>query len=253
MCRRICAIREGGGQIDIPRGLTVSRACELRHFAAVTKRATLRGMKRMVLGLAVSLLLCACGKEGSGRAATDSRSVAAFQNVEVDGAVNLEVTLGAASHAVEVHGDDNLLSLVETNVVGDRLVIRTRERVDPEVGLTARVSAPDLQEIKASGISKVGVGGVSNEALRLELSGAGDIEAKGKTKKLTLEVSGAGGIDADELQAEKVEIDMSGAGTIDVAEPKELIVRISGAGSVRYGGQPKIQKDISGAGKLVQR
>lgn len=199
------------------------------------------------------MMLAACGKDGSGRAGSETRTPSSFNSVEVDGVVNVDMTLGGSAYSVEVSGDDNLVPLVETKVVGDKLIIRTSESVDPELKLLVRVSAPDVREVEASGVSHVTVAGVSNEALRLELSGAGSMEAKGKTKTLSLEVSGAGSIDADELGADKVDVEVSGAGNVDVAEPKELNCRISGAGHVGYGGSPEIHQDISGAGKLVKR
>jgi hypothetical protein len=202
-----------------------------------------------LVALAASL---GCSKDGSGNAGVDTRSMGAFDAVELDGEIDLELTLGAA-HAVEIHGDDNLLGLVETKLVGERLIVRTTESVDPKVGLSARVSAPDVKEVLLSGVGRGRVTGVDNEELELELSGAGSLSAEGKTKDLRIEVSGAGSIDAQHLAAETAEVEVSGAGNVEVAEPAKLRARVSGAGNVRYGGSPEIEKDVSGAGSVARR
>jgi hypothetical protein len=67
---------------------------------------------------------------------------------------------------------------------------------------------------------------------------------------LRVQLSGAGDIDAFDLLADNVEIDMSGAGGARVNAKNKLDVSISGVGSVRYRGEPEVHKNISGLGSL---
>ncbi len=201
--------------------------------------------------IALSGLACT-GVAGSGTAARDTRSVGAFTEVEVHGVIELQLELGPA-HGVELSGDDNLLSLVEAVVEGDRLVIRSTRSMRPDLPLVAKVTAPDVSVVRGSGASKLGIAGVDNRELKVELSGAGTAEVAGKTETFSVELSGAGTVDADKLTVQSVEVDVSGAGSVSLAEPEELTVDISGAGTVRYGGSPKITKSISGAGQLDKR
>jgi hypothetical protein len=205
----------------------------------------------LIVAFALTGLACT-GVAGSGTAATDKRSVGAFSEVEVQGVIELELTLGAP-HSVELSGDDNLLALLETVVEGDRLIIRSTESMRPKLPLIAKVAAPNVSLARGSGATKLRVDGVDNDELKLELSGAGKAQAKGKTKALTIDVSGAGNVDTKALAAASVKVNVSGAGEIDLSEPDELNVDISGAGNVRYGGSPKITKNISGAGGLTKR
>ncbi|MBW2454978.1 MAG: DUF2807 domain-containing protein [Deltaproteobacteria bacterium] len=212
--------------------------------------------KTMSLGFLlvfVALTGLACtGVPGSGTAASDTRTVGAFTEVEVHGVIELELELGSP-HSVELTGDDNLLPLVEAVVQGNRLVIRSTKSMRPELPLVAKVTAPDVSLARGSGATKLRIAGVDNTALTVELSGAGKGEVAGKTETFTVDLSGAGTIDAAKLTVKSVKVDVSGAGRVSVAEPDELTVDISGAGTVRYGGSPKITKNISGAGKLDKR
>ncbi len=205
----------------------------------------------LLVTFALTGLACT-GVAGSGTAASDKRSVGAFSKVEVQGLIELELTLGKP-HSVELSGDDNLLPLVDVVVEGDRLIIRATKSMRPKLPLVAKVTAPDVSLARGTGATKLRIDGVDNDELRLELSGAGKATLKGKTQALAIDVSGAGDVDAEALSASSVKVNVSGAAQIGLAEPDELNVDISGAGSVRYGGSPKITKNISGAGKLVKR
>jgi hypothetical protein len=211
---------------------------------------------RWLLTLAFSLAALGAagcfGKKGSGNAATETRAVGAFSEVEVRGSVTLEVSMGEA-HRLELSGDDNLLPLVETTIEGSRLVIRPKQDVNPELPLVARVTTPDLKLVKGSGATEVSVRDVDNQALEVELSGAGKMAVAGKTGELTLRVSGAGSVDAKDAVAEKIAVHVSGAGSVEVGAPKELKVDVSGAGSVSYDGSPTITKHISGSGSVDKR
>lgn len=207
----------------------------------------------LLVGLLLSpVAACSVGEKGSGTITTESRSVTGFSEVEVHGVIHLDLTLGAP-HAVLLTGDDNLLPLVETKVVGDKLVIRSTRSISPSAPLVAKIEAPDVTLVGGSGAADLRVSNVDNGELALELSGAGKMQAEGKTSKLRLRVSGAGSADAQKMMADEVVVDVSGAATVDVGSPKTLAVEISGAGTVRYSGDPTIEKDISGAGSVKSR
>ncbi len=203
--------------------------------------------------LLASVALFGCtGEPGSGTAAEDTRSVSEFDEVVVSGAVQLELSLGKKP-ALKLSGDDNLLPLIETKVEGSKLTISSKKSLSPKLPLRIELSAKNVKRVALNGAGKITVEGVDNDALAVELSGAGDVLLKGKTKQLKLSFSGAGKADAKGLAADSVSVSISGAGSVEVGEPKDLDVKISGAGKVRYGGSPKITQKISGTGKLVKR
>jgi hypothetical protein len=206
----------------------------------------------VLMVLALALAVGCSGVEGSGTAGSESRSVGTFTAIEVHGILRLEVLAGR-SPALEVSGDDNLLSLVEAKVEGDRLVVRTTEEVRPKLPLVAKVSAEAIRAIAAHGASEVDARDLKGESFELDLHGASDAELGGEVDQLDVRVSGAAKVDAKGLKTGKAVVKVSGAGDVDVAEPDELDVSVSGAGNVTYGGSPKVTKTISGAGSVDKR
>jgi hypothetical protein len=216
--------------------------------------ATCRLPRRLVLPvLALAALGSGCGTKGSGTAARATRTVPPFTEVETQGIVRLELTLQKPACTVELSGDDNLVPLVETDVVGSRLVIRTQGSIRPTLPLVAIVGAPDATAVSHSGAGELSVREVKNEKLRVALSGAASAVLDGATGELALALSGAGSIDAQKLSATNVHVDVSGAGSVAVGPTAALAVTVSGAGAVSYEGNPSITQSISGAGVLRKR
>lgn len=200
--------------------------------------------------------LSACSKDevhGSGVAGSETRTVGAFSEVEVHGAIRLEIGL-KKDPSVTVRGDDNLVPRVTTKLDGARLIIETDKPVDSDLPLVVSITAADLTRVVAEGATKAVIEGVDNEHFEARASGAAGITVKGKTSIFEAEVSGAGSLDASGLDAQKVKAEVSGAGSADVVAHEELDARISGAGRVVYAGDPKsVKKELDGAASLSKK
>jgi hypothetical protein len=220
-----------------------------KSFARVARRSL------VVSGMVLSLAGAGCqdGKAGSGQPTTETRTLGDFTALELHGTYVVELELGKPTK-VEVVGDDNLVPLVETTLVEGRLVVKTKEAIAPKTELVLRLSTPDVAVIEAEGAVALRVRGVSNAALRLRLAGVSGAIVEGKTGTLEAKLSGAGGIEAKGLEATRATIDISGAGHADVNATDELVVDVSGAGAVTYGGNPKsVKKTVSGVGSVTAR
>jgi hypothetical protein len=204
------------------------------------------------LGVATLLALTACAVRGSGTAATQTRQVGEFTEIEASGVIHLRLSL-QKPRTLELSGDDNLLPLVATEVVGKRLVIGNRQNLSPKLDLVATVSAPDVTLVRCSGACEIEVSDVKNDKLALELSGAGSISAGGETKELTLDVSGAGKATTEQLRAGTITVRLSGAGDVRVGPADKLDADVSGAGAVIYDGSPNVTKHVSGAGSVKHK
>ena len=201
----------------------------------------------------LSSLLVACGVAGSGVAKTEARDVGSFTEIEVSGAVRLDVELGPKT-SVEVTGDDNIVPLLLTKVEGSALRIYTKQSVRPKVDIVVKVVVPALTALRSSGATNVTLAGLTGPALSLDLSGASKLSAKGKVGKLAVHVSGAGKVHTDALEATDASVDVSGAAYVEVRAKDSLAVTISGAGKVVYSGDPKdVAKSVSGAGRIEKR
>lgn len=205
---------------------------------------------------------------GSGASATDDRALATFDRIEVGGAFDVDVRVGGSPGAV-VTGDDNLVPLVETEVRGRTLHIRSDRRLRPTAGLRVEVTAPALDALAVSGASEVSATGVRSSAFQASVSGSGELVAdgafgelscsvsgsgeltlRGSAETVDASVSGSGEIDLLSVPARKVAVTVSGSGDVGVHATERLEARVSGSGDVRYRGTPAVETKVSGSGSV---
>jgi len=193
------------------------------------------------------------GETGSGNLIKEKRDIAEFTQVDVSGAIQVEI-VAQKDFSVEVEADDNLLPFIRTEVRGNVLRIETEKRINSKNPIVVRVSAPNIEDLDVSGASKVSMTNLSNESLQIHSSGASKINVDGTTVNLTINTSGASKIDTENLKAENVSVDSSGASNVSVSVSNELKVDASGASKIVYSGTPaNIEKKINGASKVNQK
>jgi len=190
-------------------------------------------------------------EKGSGKVATEHRSVSGFKGVEVGGVFQVEITAGP-DFSVDVEADDNLLPFIKTEVKHGILEIETDKRLSTENPLKVRISAPDIDTLDVSGAAHLTLDGVKNGGLSVESSGASQLKISGETSKFNLEMSGASKIDAGDLRAANANIESSGASQAEISVSEALNVDASGASHVTYSGTPALHKKTSGASGVTQ-
>ncbi|HTL08737.1 MAG TPA: head GIN domain-containing protein [Chitinophagaceae bacterium] len=210
---------------------------------------------------------------GNGNISTSERSVSAFKNVEVSGAIDLYVAQGETK-PVRIETDANLLPYIEVQQDGERIEIKPREGVNlrPTGKIKVYVTSPNYHQIEVSGASNItgqtkivnkedlrmGVSGAGDIAMEVdapsvaaEVSGAGTVNLKGQTRTFDLTLTGAAKAHCYDLLAENTKVEISGAGSADVYASVKMDADLSGAGSVRYkGGATSGSQQVSGAGSI---
>jgi hypothetical protein len=190
------------------------------------------------------------GVRGSGDVRNEKRNVAEFNAIEVGGVFEVEV-VAQKEFSVEVEADDNLLQYIKTEVRGGMLEISTDKKISPKGRVRIRISAPDIEKLQVSGVSKVSLIDVKNDSLKVYASGASKINVSGETKDLEAELSGASKIEAENLKAENANVDGSGASCASVNVSGDLKADLSGASKVTYTGNPRnLEKSTSGASSV---
>jgi hypothetical protein len=196
---------------------------------------------------------CGGGVEGNGIAKKENRKVDIFSSVEVNGAFNVYIEC-RKKQSLELSGDSNILPHIITRVKGNTLQITTSKTICPKTVLEVRISADNIEKAIASGAVDLSISGVNNNNLYVEVDGAGDIKAAGKTKNFKINIAGSGDVKAKELQAENVEVSVNGAGNAVVHASRKLKAEINGAGDITYYGNPKeVSENISGAGDIIKK
>lgn len=230
-------------------------------------------MHRTSALLAFSLILAGCAAfepaiPGSGKLVTETRKADPFTKLEVAIGTRLVVKKGAET-SVELTIDDNLQSLVKTEVVEGTLVVKSEKNLAPHKETTLTVVTPSLQSVSVAGavegsveelsgaeasVSIAGAGdlavGLAAESFSGSIAGAGKIVLTGTCKKLVLRTSGAGDWDSQSVAAEDVTLSISGSGTGKVNASKLLSVSIAGSGDVKYLGSPEVKESIAGSGSV---
>lgn len=173
--------------------------------------------------------------EGSDHAVEQARSVAAFSKLRIEGPIDVAATASGSASA-KVRADDNLQSMVVTEVAGDTLIVklvkdanfRTKNGVQVSVGFSQLTSA----DLKGSGNLKIDL--VQGPAFSLQLAGSGDVTVgAAQANSLNLALAGSGDLTVHGIASDKVEVALSGSGDIDVdGRASAVAIKAAGSGDV---------------------
>lgn len=214
---------------------------------------------------------------GNGNVKKETRNVSNFISLSSHGAINVQIDYGSAG-TIEVEGDENLLSYIETTVDNGMLIIKTAKNVNirSRSKISVHVSMSKINtleqsgsgnitgdgsfsndgktDIKVSGSGKVKLNSGSFKDLSLYISGSGNIDLeKGSADNITAYVSGSGNIDCSNLVCDNVEAKISGSGNVKVNAKRNINASISGSGNIYYkSGSVNITTKIAGSGKAIK-
>lgn len=193
------------------------------------------------------------GIRGSGNPASETRSVEGFTTVEVGGVFQVEI-VAQKDFSVQVEADDNLLEHIKTEVESGILKIETEVPITSQSAMRVRISAPNIERMESSGVSKISIADLKNSAFDLDSSGASKITITGETARLNVQLSGASSLDGAGFTATEADVNVSGASHTSVNVIESLRAEASGASRVNYSGNPKsVEKNSSGASSISQR
>jgi len=230
--------------------------------------------RRLVAGTVVvvaTLLWCSAAAAGDCRPC----SPGPFDSVEISGSAVVRFTQGPTD-AVSIEGDEDAQRTVEPEVRDGVLHVRPQGGWKFWNGQRARIdiTARDLKRVAISGaadfsalqplrsrqldvvISGAGLARFDRlqaEALRFQVSGAGDGQVAGRVGELSIAVSGRG-----EFRGENLLSQLFLAG--ERLDPEtyhwateRLGIHVSGIGTVDYWGTPLVERQSSGIAKINER
>lgn len=211
--------------------------------------------------------------EGNNDPQTEIRRASGFEDIATNG--DFEVTVRSGEeYSVEVTAESNLLSYIETDVVGNTLKIRTRgvRTLHQNHPIEVLIITPVLNGISLSGSGMIRTDRFVSDEFKIAISGSGDIDTEVSADLLKANVSGSGTIflagdgtagefvisgsgkirsfDFEQSICEAV---ISGSGDMYVNVSETLDARISGSGRVYYINYPVVHTTISGSGGVVDR
>lgn len=225
----------------------------------------------------VSVPLSGCHSDhyrsGSDKIIKQTRPVSDFTEIEVGGA--FEVFLRQSeSPGVIVEADAEIIEQIVTKVEGSRLKIYLKNNsthwmrdIDEmkvyisikdlkyldlsgavDMVTENRISGTDLK-LDASGASEVKLE-LAMQSLNMDLSGASELTLTGTAVTVRLDGSGASDIEAFGLAVTDLTVYGSGAIEAAVNVTNTLKANMSGACTIRYKGNPKVDIHSSGASSI---
>lgn len=219
----------------------------------------------------IGLIICVLFVAAQAYAGQETRELSSFSGMDIGGA--FKVTLKkTGKHRVTIDAEDHLLQRIVTEVKGSTLrVYMDGNNIRTTRSMELVIEFANIDRLDISGASTIicddvitakdfelDVSGAGTTRLLIEaenmttdVSGAGSLTIRGKAKSQKIDMTGAGSLIADEFECDYTEIESSGAGSARVVANKELRADCSGAGSVRYRGNPeKVYADSNGAGSV---
>jgi hypothetical protein len=233
-----------------------------------------------VISNVFTVILLSCGLQactfkivrGNGHIVKKEIAVSDYSAIDFSGGASLiyEQKSGEAPYfSVEI--DENLFPLLIIESNGTTLSVRNKEHIR-STRYTIYTNSTGLKKLNASGSLKTQLKGkLVTEDLSIRISGRANIQVEelecrtfhsdisgstsialaGKANQVHYSVSGSGKLKALPMIADSVFCEISGSGDFEVNAVEYLNVNISGAGKVRYKGNPGIHQSISGLGKVI--
>lgn len=191
---------------------------------------------------------------GSGKAASELRTVAAFESIKLSGAIDLELRIGPQLR-VEISADDNLLRYVTTKVKNKTLTVELDrspgESIRTKAPMRAVITAPSVTAVAVLGSGDAVVSGVTGDQFTMAVSGSGSVRASGTAKRVQAAINGSGEISSKDLTAGSATVAVHGSGTISVHAKDAITAAISGSGDVEVYGKPaNVTRIVDGSGEV---
>lgn len=228
--------------------------------------------------LVLALVLTSCEwwprtVSGNGNMRTETRSVAGFSEVAVGGPFEVEITPNA-DFGLIIEADENLLNYIHVDKEGDRLKVKVRNGVNlrSKKGIKLRIALPELTAVSFAGSGNMKVNGVvqTNDKLKIDIAGSGNVTAEvdcpevdaditgsgtiqltGRTRSVDLSIAGSGDYKAEQLLSENTKVSVAGSGSAWVYASAVLEASIAGSGDVYYRGNPAdVKRNIAGSGEV---
>ncbi len=195
--------------------------------------------------------------KGNGNVTEEVRDLAGFDEIKVSRGMNVYLTSGDG-FKVLVRADENLLEVIETEVLGDELIVSARANIRGATAKAVYVTLPDLEKVKSTAGSNVFSEGTITandielsssaganirfflEANRVEAnaSAGANIFLDGKTKTLIAGASSGSNIKAGDLKCREAELKVSSGANLWASTSEQLMAKASSGGNIFYSGNP---------------
>jgi hypothetical protein len=169
---------------------------------------------------------------GSGTLVTEDRSVSGFDKVDLQSIGNLTIVEGD-KESLTIKADDNVMQYITAEVFNNTLEIGMEPNIniDPSNDIEYTLTVKSLSNVVLSGFGNINAEELNAENMEIKLSGSGNMTLGTlKTENALLRVSGFGNINVDTMVVDQPILEISGSGDIDVAELQAVTMKLKISG-----------------------
>jgi len=175
------------------------------------------------------------GTVGNKNITTEKISTEAYDVIKLVGSMDVHLEKGAEGE-ITVTTDENLHELLEIEVVGEELIIKTKSKTSYSTkhGIHITVPFEDISAVKLKGSGDIDTKDpiIADEFYTL-VDGSGDIILKVEATEIEAKVAGSGDIKL-ELEAAKIKANVGGSGDIYLSgTTTNLDANVNGSGDIR--------------------
>lgn len=233
-------------------------------------------MKTLLFTIISLFIIVSCAQDritGNGNIVKETRNIGKFNEIETGGSYDVHIYDAPQDGKLVIEGESNIISSIETEVIGSKLVIRKKKgfNLSSTKGVKITLNAQNLKSIGVSGSGSLVADGVQNvdkfaaglsgsgkltvkvntQSAGIGVSGSGDVNISGKADKVEIGISGSADVNASNLEANDVSVGISGSGDSNVWAKRSLKGSVSGSGDILYKGEPeKLDVSTSGSGSI---
>lgn len=230
-----------------------------------------------VLLLAAAMLLASCtyyleSTIGTGKIVSQEIPVENFTAINLASSADVEIVKGSKLE-VTLSDYNNLIDLWDIEVENHTLMIQTKPHtsISNSKAMVRLVLPDNLYELKICGSGDIkvldsfamleeaaisGSGSINckqptnYDELKLSIMGSGSLYLKGTASSLKTITTGSGEMYLSDMDAKEVFCTATGSGNTYVNAMDYLNVLISGSGDVYYSGNPVVDVQATGSGRL---
>jgi len=203
----------------------------------------------------------------------ETRPVSGVSGVILSGVGQVSVRQGGAE-SLHIRTEERILPFIKTEMRGGQLVIGFQDGTSYQGEASViqfELTAADLNRAELDGLGLISASNIDTDHLSLvhtgigtidilglaahrvdaTRSGVGAINVSGSVQRQSVTLGGVGNYDARQLDSAVAEVTIQSGGSATVRVSDRLDVRINGAGSVYYVGNPVVQRTGHGSGSVV--
>lgn len=210
--------------------------------------------------------------KGDGDVVEEVRPLDDFDEVYVTSGMNVYFEQGT-EQKVKVVADKNLMEVIETQVVGGRLEVRSLANIWSASSKKVVITTNNIREIEGTAGSNIYTNGrlvvdnldisasagcnfhmdVEGQSVEASASSGANIYLSGLTRDFVARTSSGSNLKAEDLKAEMSDIKVSSGSNVWVTSLKELSAHASSGGNIFYFGNPLTTSVSTSSGGTIQK